>query len=111
MNKFNPGDVLIGLPSADFEYQKTNSHTLLKVEYVPLVVNPDKEVIKNKMFVSIIMFEDREPTGEEKKTHYPVDDSFFRFATKSDRARFLISQLVGSERQRRVNSKYGVLFG
>jgi hypothetical protein len=111
MSKFNPGDVIIGLPSSDFEYQKTNSHTLLKVEYIPLLVDADKEVIKNKMFVSIIMFEDHEPTGEEKKTHYPVDSTFFRLATKADRARFLISQLVSSDRQRRMNSKYGVLFG
>jgi hypothetical protein len=109
MSKFNPGDVLVGLPSSDFEYQKTNSHTLLKVEFIPLIVDRDKEIIKNKMFVSIIMFEDREPSGEEKKTHYPVDDSFFRFATKSDRARFLISQLVSSER--RQSSRFAALFG
>lgn len=109
MSKFNPGDILVGLPSSDFEYQKTNSHTLLKVEFIPLIIDRDKEIIKNKMFVSIIMFEDREPSGEEKKTHYPVDDSFFRFATKSDRARFLISQLVSSER--RQNSRFAVLFG
>jgi len=110
MNKFNPGDILVGLPSADFEYQKTNSHSLLKVEYIPLIIDGAKEVIKNKMFVSIVTFEDHEPNGEEKKTHYPVDSTFFRLATKADKARFLISQLVSSERQHR-NRGMSALFG
>jgi len=110
MSKFQPGDVIIGLPSSDFEYHKTNSHSLLKVEFIPLTSSNDEKE-RNKIFVSIVMFEDQEPSGEEKKTHYPVDSSFFRLATKADRARFLISQLVSSERRGRVNSKYGVLFG
>jgi len=83
--KFKKGDVVVGKSSADFLYRLTNSHSLLLVD----------NVLGDKLYLSIIMFEDREPTTEEKKISTLVESDHFCLATDKDKSKFLISSLVG----------------
>jgi len=52
-------------------------------------------VLGEMLYVSIIMFEDREPTSEEKKLSTLVASEHFRIATEKDKAKCLLTSLVG----------------
>ena len=89
--KFEKGDLIIGLSTADFQYSMTDSHCLMRVEHILETQEAwfDKEGFD--MFVVVVA---QEHTGKSPNSGYErmhrVNSKFFRLATERDKANFML---------------------